>query len=174
MGRNGKLLKMTVKNPEAEVVSEEYTYKKDFVSPAMIRFKNKLDGKIVIMGETLENNNSQSLFNYRRKRLFEQMLLWCCDDFAFIREEPNLFTVVNEPQDTDKNSPLGIITITNLSADTVSGVLIHIPKRWLSAKKYFLLDINGEWKEKNVKIQSQELKLDIDFEYCEPVYIMIK
>jgi hypothetical protein len=42
----------------------------------MTRFENELSGRVVVMGMTVKGNLSQSLFNYRRKRLFEEMLLW--------------------------------------------------------------------------------------------------
>ncbi|MDD6735931.1 MAG: hypothetical protein PUE13_06460 [Clostridiales bacterium] len=49
---------MTVTNPDIEVVREEYSCPKELVSPAMTRFINSLGGRVVIVGETPENNYS--------------------------------------------------------------------------------------------------------------------
>ncbi len=174
IGRNGKLLKMTVTNPSVEVISEEYSYQKELISPAMTRFINSLGGRIVILGETLENNFSQSLFNYRRKRLFEELLLWCGDKCLFVREEPNIFTIVNEAIDSEKSGFLGVVTLTNLAPDSVFGATLHLPEKWNEAKELLLLNKNGEWEKTEYSRNGAELKLGFALEFTEPVYIMIK
>lgn len=174
VGRNGKLLKMTVTAPGVEVISEEYNYKKELISPAMTRFENSLGGRIVVLGITLKDNLSQSLFNYRRKRLFEQMLEWCGDSNLFVREEPNLFTVVNEARDADEKGFLGIVTVVNLGSDTVNGVTFHLPKQWKGAKEVLTLNKNVEWESVSCANEDGELAVDSVFGYCEPVYLMIK
>lgn len=174
VGRNGRLLKMTVTDPGVEVISEEYNYKKKLISPAMTRFKNDLGGRVVVLGITLRNNLSQSLFNYRRKRLFEQMLEWCGDSSLFVREEPNLFTVVNEARNVDEKGFLGIVTVVNLGSDTVNGAAFHLPKQWKGAKEVYALNKNAEWESVPCVNKGGELAVDSVFGYCEPVYLMIK
>lgn len=171
-GKNGKLLKMTVTDPKVEVISEEYNYLKEFITPAMTRFENSLGGKIVILGQTLEGNYSQSLFNYRRKRLFEKMLLWCDDKYLFVKEEPNVFTIVNEAESTKDFR--GIVTLTNLGADSISGATLHLPEKWADANEFYSLNQDGEWEKAECINENQELKLGFELEYCEPVYLMIK
>lgn len=171
-GRNGKLLKITVTDQNADVISEEYNYLKEFISPAMTRFENKLGGKVVILGQTLNDNYSQSLFNYRRKKLFEELLLWCGDKYLFVRKEPNIYTIVNEPV-SDKEF-MGIVTLINLGADTISDITLHLPEKWAVAKRFYILNQDGEWEKAECVNENQELKLGLELDYCEPLYLMIK
>jgi len=174
IGRNGKLLEMTVKDPKVEVISEEYSYLKELITPAMTRFENSLGGKVVILGQTLDGNYSQSIFNYRRKRLFENLLLWCGDKYPFVREEANVFTIVNESCDEEAKDFKGIITLINLGADTCEKLTIHLPEKWKEVKDVLILDPEGKWKKEEYKYKNQELLIKARFEYCEPQYVMIK
>ena len=137
----------------------------------MTRFENSLGGKVVILGQTLDGNYSQSLFNYRRKRLFEEMLLWCGDKCLFVREEPNIYTIVNESDDKEFK---GIVTLINLGADTISSATLHLPEKWADASEFYTLNRNGEWEKAECINENQELKLGFELEYCEPMYLMIK
>ena len=173
-GGNGKLLKMTITDSKAEVISEEYNYLKELISPAMTRFENSLGGKVVILGQTLNGNYSQSLFNYRRKRLFEVLLMWCDDKCLFVREEPNVFTVVNEAENPEEKGFRGIVTLINLGSDGISDATMHLPERWADAEEFYLLNQNGEWESAECINKNQELKLGFELNYCEPIYIMVK
>jgi len=138
----------------------------------MTRFENKLGGKVVILGQTLNDNYSQSLFNYRRKKLFEELLLWCGDKYLFVRKEPNIYTIVNEPV-SDKEF-MGIVTLINLGADTISDITLHLPEKWAVAKGFYILNQDGEWEKAECVNENQELKLGLELDYCEPLYLMIK
>jgi len=173
-GGNGKLLKMTITDSKAEVISEEYNYLKELISPAMTRFENSLGGKVVILGQTLNGNYSQSLFNYRRKRLFEVLLMWCDDKCLFVREEPNVFTVVNEAENPEEKGFRGIVTLINLGSDGILDATMHLPERWADAEEFYLLNQNGEWESAECINKNQELKLGFELNYCEPIYIMVK
>ncbi len=172
--RNGKLLRMTVTDPGVEVISEEYDYLGELLSPAMTRFVNRLGGRVVVLGSTLRNNRSQCLYNYRRKRLFEQMLMWCGDCTLFVREEPNLFTVVNKAENAGEQGFRGIVTLLNLGADSIHGVTLHLPEKWTDAKAFYLPGRNAEWERAECTKEGQELTVHTEFRYCEPVYLKIQ
>lgn len=109
-----------------------------------------------------------------RKRLFEQMLMWCGDCTLFVREEPNLFTVVNEAENAGEQGFRGIVTLLNLGADSIHGVTLHLPEKWTDAKAFYLLGRNAEWERAECTKEWQELTVHREFRYCEPVYLMIQ
>ncbi len=173
-GKNGKLLEMKIINPEVEIISEEYTMHKEFVSVAMTRFQNELGGKIVIMGMTLEKNKSHSLINYRRQHLFHEMLKWCSDSYVFAKNQPNIYTIVNEAINPEESGFYGMLTLINLGDDTLDNVTLHLPPKWQKATEFKLLDKNGKWVSGNIQKQKDELIIGEEFKHCNPMYILIK
>lgn len=172
-GKNGKLLKLTVTDPNCEVVSEAYTFQRECICPAMTRLVNKLGGHIVVMGMTLNKNESQSLFNYRRQRLFQELICWCSDSFAFVKEAPNVFLIMNEAVDPNESGFLGMLTLINLCDDSRDTVTLHIPPKWSNAKQFLLLDQDGEWQEFDYTKSETELKINRKLKYCKPMYLLV-
>ena len=170
---NGQFLEMTVTDEKCEVITELYTFQKEFVSPAMTRFENELGGKVVVMGITLDHNNSQSLFNYRRLHLLQHMLTWCCDDYTLIKNAPDVFVVMNEANNAKECGFYGMLTISNLCPDTLSETEIQMPAKWRD-KDLYILDINGEWKTAKTAKNDLTVTVKHPLNYLEPMYIMVK
>ena len=169
---NGVLYGIEVKDPKAEVVSIACTFQKKFLGNAMTRFENKLGGRIVVMGMTLENNNSQCLYNYRRQRLFQDLLRWCADQYVFAEEAPDLFTIVNEAKDPEKSGFKGMFTLINLCEDALDELQLHIPAYWQEAKNFKIMDKQGVWQQAEFEKKGDQLILRHEFAYLTPVYIL--
>ena len=173
-GGNGKLLNMTVTDERCEVISEFYTFKKELVSPAMTRFENELGGRIVVMGMTLDNNVSQSLFNYRRRNLFQYLLKWCCDEYVFVKDAPEVFIIVNEAENPIESGFFGMLTITNLSEDELDEIDLHLPKKWKALSDFKMLDHNGEWNDIEYERTEDGIKIKNKLADITPMYILGK
>ncbi len=168
---NGRLLKLTKIDERCEIISEAYTYDKQLLSVAMTRFKNELGGRVVVMGMTIEKNFSQSLFNYRRKRLFEELLIWCADEVPFVRNEPNVYFICNESKaKTDFNYQF---TLINLGYDTINEISIHLPKK-MEFEELYSLKKNGEWEKIEFVSNEDGFIIKQPFEHCEPVNLLLK
>jgi hypothetical protein len=125
-GGNGILRQLKLVDDKVEVISEAYTFQREFITTAMTRFENQLGGKVVVMGMTLKKNASQSLYNYRRMKIFSQMLLWCDAKVPFIKDQPDLHIIVNK---NNKNKDFShLMTIINLGEDSVNSTQLYLQK----------------------------------------------
>lgn len=169
---NGRMLEMEVTNPSCEIIADAYSYDQRYLTPSITRFKNSLGGTVIVMGITLESNISQSLFNYRRQRLIHSLIVGHCDVLAFVKEEPRIFTLMNDA-DTDADFK-HLLTLLNLSSDDVENAAIHLPPEWRKAKEILILDRNGEWKNADFSVTDDGIVLNEALRYLENVFIMFK
>lgn len=172
-GKNGKLLGLTVANKNCEIISDAYNFKNEHVCPAMTRFVNKLGGKIVVMGLTLAGNSSQALFNYRRKRLFEELIVWCDDSIAFVKDAPDVFCIMNQAISPEKSGFKGLLTITNLCDDGLDFISLHLPPEWRTGSEFYTLNIEGEWESANVTITKDGIKLNSSLNGKDIIYLLV-
>ncbi len=172
-GHNGEMLKMTVTDPACEILTDDYTFDGKYVCPAMTRFKNKLGGTVIVMGMTLENNYSQSLLNYRRQKLFRQLITDACDEFVIVKDEPRVFTLMNEPTDENEDF-IGALTLINLSSDDQDAITLHLPPKWKSFKEIKIMDRQGEWLDAPYEITSDGVKINSPAKYLDPVYLLFE
>lgn len=172
--RNGKPLEIKITDPSVEVITQLCNFRKEFVTPAMVRFENTLGGRIVVMGMTLEDNISHSLFNYRRQRLFHELVKWCGDDCVFVENEPNIFVIMNEAADRDADGFLGMLTLTNLGDDPVCGVKLHLPPTWQTAKHLKVLNREARWVSVNWARTADTLTISDTLDHCDPMYLLVE
>lgn len=170
---NGKLLKINVIDKRCEIISEFYTYQKNYISPAMTRFENELGGKVIVMGITLDRNNSQSLFNYRRQRLIQELITWCSDEFVFVKEAPDVFLITNKAVNPQESGFLGMMTLINLCEDTLNDTELHLPPQWKNAS-FSILDKNANWHELNFIRTADGIIINEELKYIDPIYILVK
>ena len=168
---NGKLLELTVTDSKTEVISEAYTFDKKFISTAMTRFENSLGGRVVVMGMTVKGNMSQSLFNYRRMRLFEELVKWCGGDVPLVRGEPNVHLIFNRARNGEEFSHL--LTAINLGEDTLDSISVYLPED-MRKKRIFHLTEDGEWKETDHVITGDVAEIKLKADTCEPIYLLFK
>ena len=171
---NGVQLKLTVTNESCEVVSELYTFQKDRVAPVMTRFKNKLGGKVVIMGITLDKNRSHSLINYRRMRLLQDLLIWCSDEYVFAKEAPDVYVIQNEVADYAESGFFGMLTLTNLCEDALDEISLHLPPAWKELTEFYILDGNGKWDLVDFCKNEEGIVIRKQLNYLDPMHILAK
>ncbi|MCQ2735336.1 MAG: hypothetical protein MJ212_05255, partial [Alphaproteobacteria bacterium] len=159
---NGKLFEVKVIDSQCEVLTKDYTFEGKYICDSMTRFENELGGKIIVMGMTLRGNFSQSLLNYRRKRIFEDLLVWCDKDSIFVKDEPRIFIIANKAK-AGVSDLKGMLTLTNLSSDNLESLQIHLPKELLNNTEFMKLDINGKWIDANVTILDDGIVVDEKF-----------
>ena len=170
---NGMLPEITVTNPECEVITELYSYKKEHICPAMTRFKNKLGGKVIIMGLTIKTNGSQALFNYRRKKLLQSLLENECDDFALIKDAPDVMIVENKAINPSQKGFREMLTIINACEDALEDVTIRLPSDLRDVKGVKILDKLGEWQDTDYSLTDDGIKINRELHYCSPMFLKI-
>lgn len=168
----GDIMRINVTEPECEVISELYNYKRECISPVMTRFKNSLGGKVVVMANTL--GCEYTIINYRRQRLIQKLILWCNDEIVFIREAPSVFVIMNEALDSLNCGFKGMVTLVNLCEDSLSDVKLHLPEKWCDLNEVCILNRDGEWCLIPFELCDQTLVLKERLRYLEPMYILIK
>ena len=171
---NGKLYRMTVTDPRCEVISDLCTFRREAVCPAMTRFVNRLGGHIVVYGTTLENNSSQSLFNYRRQRLFQKLLCWCSDEYAFVKDDADICLVMNRAKDPARSGFCGMLTAVNTSEDPLDELHLHLPPEWRNEERSFrLLSIDGIWEDAETLRTEDGITLRCGITPLSPVVLLI-
>ena len=168
-GRKGVTLFLQVTDPKAEVVTEICSFRQETVCPGVVRFQNELGGRIVVQAMTVQKNMSGALINYRRQRLYQALVKWCCDDVVLAENEPNIYIIENEARD---DSFVGMLTVTNLGEDDVENLKLHLPPKWQQAKSFKKLDRRGNWIETDWRCTEDALHITDSLCYCEPLYIL--
>ena len=172
-GGNGILRELFVTDDNTEVISEAYTFDKKLLSVAMTRFENALGGRIVVMGMTTKGNLSQSLFNYRRMRLFNNLLLWCGAKFPLVKGEPCVHLIFNEATDPAASGFSCMLTAINLGDDTIAGFDLILPEN-IATKRAFYIDCYGSLAELATTRTEDGIYVDKHLESAEPLYIIFK
>lgn len=170
---NGRMLSITPTDEKCEVVTEYYDYKRQFISTSMTRFENSLGGKVVVMGLTLDGNKSHALYNYRRKRLLAEMLVWADCDFAFVKEAPEVFLIENRAKNANESGFKGMFTLINYCEDELNEISMYLPKELRYPSSVSVLAENGEWQNIDYSLSDDGILLKEKFSHLLPVYILI-
>ena len=169
-GKNGKLLRMTVTDPACQVLSEARSFQNELQCPAMTRFKNSLGGTVIVMGTTLWNNRSHNLLNYRRARLFQQLLVEADAQIAMVKNSACVFAIMNQAEHADFE---GMLTLINLSEDPQEKPTLYLPRAWRN-KKYFFVDEEGLQQPLPCACTEDGISLEQELPCLAPLYIVIK
>ena len=171
---SGEAFEIFVTNEACEVMTELYSYDKKLITPLMTRFDNELGGKVIVFGITVNGkNHSQSLINYRRQRLVQYLISFGCDEYVYVKNDPIVFVIQNQAKDEIGSGFRAMITLTNLSEDSLEKLELHLPAS-LRGREYLKLEYSGEW----TCLDASET--DDGISICEPIsglgtmYVMIK
>ena len=173
-GREGKALHLISIDPRCEIISDEFTFEEKHVSAAMTRFDNDLGGRITVMGTVLDGNGSPSLYNYRRQHLLQRLVSGHRDTYAFVKNAPSTYLVMNEATDRKQSGFFGMLTLINLCDDTAEGFALHLPTQWREATEFCILDRDGTWKTTPYTPTADGIALEAELHYCEPVCILVR
>lgn len=180
-GYNGKLYKMDVIDEKCEIITEEINENNELVSVAMTRFENKLGGRIMILGQTLENKSapsvnqySQSLYNYRRQRIFQEMIKWCGGEHIMSKDIARIHTIVNKPKVEANCDFKGIVTLVNISDDEHNEIILDLGGFWNTANDFYVMDENGNWQKADYIREGSILKIRYRLGNLSSLYVMLK
>ncbi len=142
-GGNGTSLALCPTNEKTVVVSKIFGMRHNFITNGMTYFENALGGKITVMGMTLEHNRSQSLFNYRRRQVLQNILKHACDAFCLVESAPNVVLIENAA--SEKSDFREMLTVINLGEDDLSEISLHFPPTLCDFADIELLELSGAW-----------------------------
>ena len=171
-GKNGFMPRITVTDPSVEVITELRDFREEFVSVGSCRYTNELGGTVVIMGISLDKNGSQSLLNLRRQRLIQDLILDAGADIALVKEEPCVFTIMNEPK-SNTEPFLGELTLLSLNEDDIEDAALRLPTTWRGAKVK-ILDKRGIWQSADCTETEDGIILHHTLRYSDPTYLLFE
>ena len=169
---NGILYPLTVTDAKCEPITEYYDSAHRFIATSMTRFQNTLGGKVIVMGLSVNHNGSQALYNYRRKRLLQEQIAWCCDDYVMVKDAPDVLLVENVANDREASGFTEMLTLVNACEDPLSTITLRLPER-LKGRTVQYLDPNGTWQPLTAEPTSDGITLPYRLEYCTPCYLLI-
>ncbi len=169
----GRMLGVTPTDEACKAVTGYYDFSRQLVTTSMTRFGNSLGGKVVVMGLTLDGNRSHALYNYRRKRLIDEMLVWADCDFAFVREAPEVFLIENRAKDAQKSGFKGMFTLINYCEDALDAVSLYLPEALRNSTQLSVLDENGAWQKADYALTPDGVLLKEKLNHLSPVCILV-
>ena len=90
----------------------------------------------------------------------------------FVREAPRVFVIVNEAKEKSEFSQ--IITMINLSADTLCDAKIHLPQKYRGFSEVLMLDVDGQWGAVDYDRTDDGITLREKIAYLDAIYLMFK
>ncbi|MBO7327400.1 MAG: hypothetical protein J6W00_01340, partial [Lentisphaeria bacterium] len=172
-GGKGKHYSLTPIDPACEIITKLFSYKKDFITVGMTRFVNELGGKVVVLNQAVYENHSSSLYNYRRQKLFQELLIWCNDEFAFVKDEARIFLIMNEASDPENAGFRGMLTISNLNPDPVEGFALHLPPAWRGCE-FLRLTPDGKYLPCPAEETEDGANFNFNINYAYPEVLLIR
>jgi hypothetical protein len=138
------------------------------VVPGMVRFENRLGGRVAITAFDLNGNRSSTVFNYKKKELVRQMIEWLGKQQlpVFVKDLPNIFTIFNR-SDSGHHA---VITLISLCSDPFSSFSLDVAPEWLNAKVE-LLNRNGKWEHLEVETIVRTKKINAALTLMTPVIL---
>lgn len=170
---NGILRVMRVTGEKTEVVTDAYTFRHEHVCPAMTRFENSLGGRVAVMGMTLDRNRSQALFNYRRRRLIHELMLWMGGAPCFARDADLVYVIENRAKDPMPGTLLGMLTLTNLCADPRGEVRLYL-EEGLRSREYLTVAPDGSLQPAETRAEADGIVLKAPLPYLAPLYLVVR
>ena len=170
---NGRMRAVVPTDSGTEVITEYFGYDRRYVAASMTRYENRLGGKVVVMGLTVNGNNSHALYNYRRKRILERMLIWADCDFAFVKGAPEVFCIENAAADPAAAGFQRMLTLTNYCEDPLEAVELYLPRGGRNVTQAYTVERDGGLKEAAFALTQDGLLLREELAYLTPLYLVI-
>lgn len=166
---NDKVYELKVENDSCEVITDYYNFKQELISPTMTRFENKLGGKVVVMALTILNNRYQILLNYRRMRLFKDLIKWCGGEYIMVENDPEVFIIENES--VDKKDFKELLTLINLGEDEIEEICLSVPENLRENLELSALNIDGTWIKVDYTKTETGIKINHTLKHVEPLFL---
>ena len=170
----GSMHELVPQDPGCEIITRTVTFQQKPLGIGMTRFRNQLGGKVAVMGMGVGGNCSSSLLNYRRQQLIRELVIWCCDEFVIARGNARVYTIMNEAADPEKAGFAGMLTLTNLNADDLDSVTLHLPPKWRNYRTWQRLDRDGGWADFPYSLDGGTIRLELPLRYARPEILLVK
>lgn len=153
---------------KAEIITEFLDSEEKPVIPGMIRFVNKLGGRVALTAFDLNGNRSSTVFNYKKKELVRQTIEWLGNQQlpVFVKDLPNVFCIFNRSSSGNH----AVVTIINLCSDPFNSFSLDVASEWLHAKVE-LLDEKGNWKQLEVETKDRTIKVNNTLTLMTPIIL---
>ena len=136
---------------------------------SMTRYVNRRGGRIVVMGETLNGNASQSLFHYGRAALIKEQIAWCGGSVITTDHTAKVSLTVNRPKGEDQTAYL---TLVNLGEDEDETVTLNLPQgKTVSAVNR--LNEAGEWTSVGFTVTESKATLLLSLKTARPEFVKL-
>ena len=136
--------------------------------PGMIRFENKLGGRVAITAFDLNNNSSSAVINYKKKEMMRQMIEWLGNEPlpVFVKHQPNMFCIFNR----SKSNDYAVVVVISLCSDPFDSISLDVAPEWIDSK-FELLNNKDTWDNIKVETQDRTIKMNTKITLMNPVII---
>lgn len=167
-----KVYELKKDNDNCQIITDYYNYKRELVTHTMTRFENSLGGKVVVMALTVLNNRYQILLNYRRMKLFKDLIKWCGGEYVIVENDPEVFIIENES--IDKKDFRELLTLINMGEDKLENIHLSVPNTLTQNLELFALDFNGIWQKVDYVKTETGIKVNYTLNHSEPLFLKFK
>jgi hypothetical protein len=138
------------------------------ITPGMMRYQNKLGGRVAITAFDLHNNSSSAVINYKKKEIIRQTIEWLGNESlpVFVKHMPNIFCIFNR----SKSNEYAVVVIISLCSDPFDSITLDVASEWLDSN-FELLNNNGTWDIIKVETQDRTIKVNTEVTLMNPVII---
>lgn len=170
---NGTLFKLKPMTADTEIMTDLSDFKGKCFGIGMTRYENTQGGRVAVMAMSVKNNLSSSLFNYRRQRLIQQLIVWLGENnIVYVKERAKILCILNLPSERFRKEFLGVVTLINLSPDNCESVELRVPDKWRENCKIKYLNNEGIWENVSNEYKDESIKIIHPVSIGEPVYLM--
>lgn len=155
---------------DAEILTDFLDPSENPVIPGMIRFENKLGGRVAITAFDLKDNESSAVFNYRKKEVVRRTIEWLGRSPlpVYVTKIPNVFCIFNR----SKTNGQAVVTITNLSSDTYDSIDLDVAPEWIGSS-IEQLDNEGKWIAAKATSTDNKININTKLTIMNPVILRI-
>ena len=155
---------------DAEILTEFLDPSENPVIPGMIRFENKLGGRVAVSAFDLTANESSAVFNYRKKEIVRRTIEWLGRSAlpVYVTKMPNVFCIFNKSKTNDQ----AVVTITNLSSDTYDSIDLEVAPEWINSS-IEQLDNDGKWLVAQVTSEDNKININSKLSVMNPLILKI-
>ena len=153
--------------PGSEVLSDFLDPHLTPVHPGMVRFENRLGGRVGIISFDLQRTQSSAIFCYRKKDAIIRLLEWLGRRYlpVTVVRDPNVFLLANQSVSNDL-----FLTVINLSADRRSSLRLRFADEWAGATVH-RLSTAAEWQPLPAAWEAREAEVPLELSIMQPEYL---
>ena len=157
--------------PEATIITDFLDAEENPVIPGLLRFENRLGGRIAITAFDLNGNRSSTVYNYKKKELVKQTIEWLGNEKIpfFIKDLPNIFCIYNRSIQGD----YAVVTVISLCSDPFNSFVIESSPEWGNSELE-ILNLQGEWQQTKEKIENGSIRVPAELNLMTPVILRFR